>query len=262
MGTFLLTWNPANSVWDDFDSSLKNCREFGSASSYWSCRNSHVQPGDRVFMLRLGKNQKKGIIASGRAIGIPYRSADWKNRADTSRYIKISYDVILDAQKALKLDELEKHFPNFHWTPEQSGILIHDDVTIGLENLWTTYLQGIGLSSNEEKNLSVYLEGDRKSVIQNRYERNDEAREACVQQKGYKCLVCNYDFFERWGEIGRNYIHVHHAKLLCKAKKNREVKPETDLFPLCPNCHAMAHRRLPPYSIEELKEMHRPRLQI
>jgi 5-methylcytosine-specific restriction protein A len=25
-----------------------------------------------------------------------------------------------------------------------------------------------------------------------------------------------------------------------------------DLKPVCPNCHAMLHRRTPPYSIEEL----------
>jgi 5-methylcytosine-specific restriction protein A len=26
-----------------------------------------------------------------------------------------------------------------------------------------------------------------------------------------------------------------------------------DLIPLCPNCHAMVHRRRPPLTVEELK---------
>jgi 5-methylcytosine-specific restriction protein A len=33
------------------------------------------------------------------------------------------------------------------------------------------------------------------------------------------------------------------------------VDPIRDLRPVCPNCHAMIHRRIPAYSIEELKKM-------
>ncbi len=32
-----------------------------------------------------------------------------------------------------------------------------------------------------------------------------------------------------------------------------EVDPVKDLRPVCPNCHAMIHRRSPPLSIEELQ---------
>jgi 5-methylcytosine-specific restriction protein A len=34
-----------------------------------------------------------------------------------------------------------------------------------------------------------------------------------------------------------------------------EVDPINDLIPVCPNCHAMIHRRRPAYSIEEVKKM-------
>ena len=37
--------------------------------------------------------------------------------------------------------------------------------------------------------------------------------------------------------------------------ENYVVKPLKELFPVCPNCHAMLHRRKPPYSIEELREI-------
>jgi 5-methylcytosine-specific restriction protein A len=33
---------------------------------------------------------------------------------------------------------------------------------------------------------------------------------------------------------------------------NYIVDPVKDLEPVCPNCHAMLHRKDPPYSIEEL----------
>ncbi len=34
-----------------------------------------------------------------------------------------------------------------------------------------------------------------------------------------------------------------------------EVDPINDLIPVCPNCHTMIHKRKPPYSIDEIKEM-------
>ena len=33
------------------------------------------------------------------------------------------------------------------------------------------------------------------------------------------------------------------------------LDPINDLIPVCPNCHAMLHRRIPPYTPEELKNM-------
>jgi len=36
---------------------------------------------------------------------------------------------------------------------------------------------------------------------------------------------------------------------------NYKVDPINDLCPVCPNCHAMLHRRSPPLSIDELKQL-------
>ena len=33
------------------------------------------------------------------------------------------------------------------------------------------------------------------------------------------------------------------------------LDPIRDLRPVCPNCHAVIHRREPPFSIEEIKHM-------
>jgi len=34
-----------------------------------------------------------------------------------------------------------------------------------------------------------------------------------------------------------------------------QLDPVKDLRPICPNCHAMIHRREPPYTIEDLRVM-------
>jgi 5-methylcytosine-specific restriction protein A len=98
-----------------------------------------------------------------------------------------------------------------------------------------------------------YVEGARKYVRVNAYERNPKARAACIAQHGCACSVCSMSFEERYGEIGRDFIHVHHLKPLALSDGAYTIDPLADLRPVCPNCHAMLHRQDPPLSIEELR---------
>ena len=98
-------------------------------------------------------------------------------------------------------------------------------------------------------------EGIKKKITVNAYERNQEAREKCVKHYGYKCAVCEFIFENKYGDIGKNFIHVHHLKQISTIGKGYQISPINDLRPVCPNCHAMLHRRNPPYSIYELKKI-------
>ncbi|SFH37209.1 5-methylcytosine-specific restriction enzyme A [Desulfotomaculum arcticum] len=100
--------------------------------------------------------------------------------------------------------------------------------------------------------ISVIKEGARHEHIVNIYERNPEARKRCINIYGYRCVVCNFDFEKTYGELGKDFIHVHHLKPLAEIKENYYVDPEKDLRPICPNCHAMIHRKTPALKIEEL----------
>ena len=97
-------------------------------------------------------------------------------------------------------------------------------------------------------------EGALVKVMANKYERNQKARRECVAKKGYQCLVCGRDFEATYGEIGKNFIHVHHLTPISSIGQEYELNVDTDLAPVCPNCHYMLHRKDPPYTIEELKE--------
>lgn len=99
-----------------------------------------------------------------------------------------------------------------------------------------------------------YPEGSVAKVFVNRYERNRVAREKCIQKKGCVCAVCGMDFGKTYGEMGEGFIHIHHTTPISSIGKGYEVDYEKDLVPVCPNCHAMLHRKDPPYSIDELKE--------
>ncbi len=100
-----------------------------------------------------------------------------------------------------------------------------------------------------------YYEGSTKKIKVNIYERNHEARRKCIKHYGINCCICGFNFEKKYGEIGNSFIHVHHLKLLSKIGEEYELDPIQDLRPVCPNCHAMLHKRKSPYSIEELKQI-------
>jgi 5-methylcytosine-specific restriction endonuclease McrA len=98
-------------------------------------------------------------------------------------------------------------------------------------------------------------EGARQRIAVNSYERNPEARRRCIAHYGSRCSVCGFSFTEKYGEIGRGVIHVHHLKPLSEIGEEYVVDPIQDLRPVCPNCHAIIHRRSPPFSIQEVREL-------
>jgi 5-methylcytosine-specific restriction protein A len=48
------------------------------------------------------------------------------------------------------------------------------------------------------------------------------------------------------------FTHVHHLKAISMVGPDYECDPIQDLRPVCPNCHAVIHRREPPYTIDEV----------
>ena len=114
-------------------------------------------------------------------------------------------------------------------------------------------IQNEGTIYPDEINSSTLTEGAKTQVTVNAYERNPRARKECLKKHGYKCKVCSFDFENIYGNMGKNFIHVHHLKPLSEIQEEYEVDAENDLRPVCPNCHAMLHRKKPAYSISELK---------
>lgn len=115
-------------------------------------------------------------------------------------------------------------------------------------------LQG---AEGKERN-STYgelYEGAPMEVLQTRFERDQKARKACLEHYGYACQACTLDFAERYGPIGREFIHVHHLDPLASLGSRRPIDPVADLVPLCPNCHAMIHKMPPPQSVAALRAL-------
>jgi 5-methylcytosine-specific restriction protein A len=98
-------------------------------------------------------------------------------------------------------------------------------------------------------------EGRKRLGLHTTYERSQKNRREAIKKHRTTCAVCAFNFDKTYGkDYADGYIQIHHIKPL--SEYEGEVNPETDLVPLCANCHAMAHRRRTTVtSIEELKAL-------
>jgi len=113
----------------------------------------------------------------------------------------------------------------------------------------------LNVFSEEIPDSDNFPEGSKLHVTVNRYERNAVARKECLEHYGYDCSVCGFNFEEGYGEIGKEFIHVHHLIPLSEVGEDYEVEPIEDMRPVCPNCHAMLHQGDPLYTIDEIKDV-------
>lgn len=103
-----------------------------------------------------------------------------------------------------------------------------------------------------DKNL---WEGSSQKILVNKYERNPQARKECIAHFGFLCQVCEFDFEKEYGIAGKDFIHIHHLTPISQIKKGYIIDPKKDLIPVCPNCHAIIHKRNPCFTILEVKAM-------
>lgn len=128
---------------------------------------------------------------------------------------------------------------------------------------WTNYFASAIMSIlpieraiwTSEENLSGYPEGAVSTLQVNRYERDQRNRATAILIHGTTCMACGLDLESRYGEIVAGFIEVHHTTPVSQLGSDYQIDPAKDLVPLCPNCHAVAHRRDPPFSVDEIKEM-------
>ena len=99
----------------------------------------------------------------------------------------------------------------------------------------------------------VYTEGVSTKIYVNSFERNRNARQKCLEHHGYKCKGCRFDFEKKYGSIGEKFIHVHHLIPIHSIKEEYQIDPIKDLVPICPNCHAIVHRKNLPLTMDELR---------
>lgn len=260
---FILTWNPALYRWDKQEGGYDQAIQVTAAGQIWAedwtvgVRKGGVSPGDRAYLFR--QHEDRGLVGSGTFTSPVRAGPHWDGSGRLANLADIAWDIVLAYQDRLPVEKLRAEIPDVPWDHIQgSGISVPQAVAGSLRDLWITHsAQMLFRSPDEpiEPSPMLYPEGALSQVQVNRYERDPKARKACLDAKGCKCVVCGFSFEERYGPLGRDYIHVHHIIELSKAPPGYKVNPLKDLVPICPNCHAMIHRGTgQALTVEELKQ--------
>lgn len=102
------------------------------------------------------------------------------------------------------------------------------------------------ISSDDEG----FIEG--KTILRKHLskERNHSLKIAAIKQfkklnnNELYCEICGFNFEQKYGEIGKDFIEIHHTKPVSEMKDNEKTKME-DVVLICSNCHSMIHRKRP-----------------
>jgi predicted restriction endonuclease len=96
---------------------------------------------------------------------------------------------------------------------------------------------------HEDDEVGLGIEDLINLKLHKQYERNEKLAMDAKKTHGWKCQACGFDFQERYGEIGENYIEAHHLLPLSTLKGKRvTLDPKVHFCVLCANCHRMIHR--------------------
>ncbi len=91
-----------------------------------------------------------------------------------------------------------------------------------------------------------------------RAERNKKLADDAKTFHGTTCMICSFNFGDKYGSRGVGYIEAHHIVPFAQLVKELEpvtLDPKTDFVVVCANCHRMLHRTVPAISPLELKAL-------
>ena len=163
-------------------------------------------------------------------------------------------EVVINNSKydALDVDEWPSKFEQVTISMTKIGVVLEKkaDYDFDVAFPWTTGFVGLVLSLLPLEQIEHYdsvgeEEGKAYYAKSKNYERSSINRAACIEFHGLNCLICGFNFKRFYGDIGEDFIHIHHVVPLSEMKESYTLNPQKDLIPVCPNCHAMLHKKHP-----------------
>ncbi|MGY3190391.1 HNH endonuclease [Lysinibacillus sp. TE18511] len=122
-------------------------------------------------------------------------------------------------------------------------------------------LSGLYVEANKTNSVKENFIPDREGMIKVKthikYERSLKNRAKAIEIHGTICKACGFNFNEYYGvELARHFIEIHHVVPLSELEEGKPIDPNTDLIPLCSNCHSMIHKKRDlTLSVDDLREI-------
>jgi hypothetical protein len=246
----------------------------------WTCKKTAI-PGDLYFFY-FGQSEAK--IAGLAVCSEPPDPKGWKKRGRSNRQKMFfcSFDRLRHFHFPITVDELRENRTVDAWWQtrpyrgrpktmprEVAATLLkivakREPTTSSLLTEYIRQCRSSGTRRKQSPQLNA-LEGTFYERLSWQAARSKALREAKIREALRKntghlvCEVtgCEFDFLDTYGELGRNFAHVHHRRSLAKRKASRTTL--SDLAIVCANCHAMLHRRGECRSLQSIKATKTPK---
>ena len=255
MATYLFTWNATKEELHWAVDEEKKFRDNINLKFRWACGNTKkINVGDKALFLKQSL-EPKGILGFGTILSQPYESKHWSTDKEGSLYVDISWQYFSSTPIINRSELASETYNNVFWDPRRSGVSIDEEVAGIVLDECLKRIECASVYVTEEIIEEHIPEGAKKTITINAYERSLEARKRCLVHYGYNCFVCGNNLARIYGEVADKFIHVHHIIPLSTIQKNYMIDPIKDLRPVCPNCHSIIHKRVPAYTIEEVKNL-------
>lgn len=280
MPSFYFLWNPSESRPGLSEELGDTARMLAAGKRVpdwnWSTGSrtrTDFPPGSRFFMIRTGKKPPRGVMGYGTIpTGQLRRSGHWDPRkgGQKTTYVDIDWEKLIDPelnpQQVVSLDFLEAAGFGFQvWNPQGNATEIPEEAATEIKARFDAP-QGVSAPTIEELlALDPHLEPKDFAATEGRIllknhlvrERNPalvkKKKQAVLSAKGsLACEVCDFDFFETYGELGRGFAECHHLGSLSLLAEVRQTRLE-ELAIVCANCHRILHRGNGWRTLAELK---------
>ena len=138
---WMITWNRNNWNWENYEEICEGTKAGQTYVESWTCSNSNPKIGEEVFLIKLG-DQPRCLIGHGKVKREQYEK-DHYNPAKAAegkqeKAIDVEFDRVINYEKDKFIEqaELNAKCGAQHWSPQNSGIEIKQEVLPTLRMLW------------------------------------------------------------------------------------------------------------------------------
>lgn len=260
MNTWIFQGNPDKFNIDEYLTKTKDI--------YWSVTQpkyqNEIKVGDLVYIWRAkgSNNAISGIVAFGVVNEESKPKEEVKNKLvlydelwnedfSEASQIKVGIklkEIRLSPDEGMITSEVFTQDPTLSQsqiikTRVGSNFLLNETQSLLVEQYWS----GLNPNIYDDDEEQIKSKEGRISLRVHKVRERDpkikkKAIEIFIKQNGsIYCEVCNFSFEEKYGDLGKGFIEVHHLKPISEYDEN-EITFIENLKLVCSNCHRMIHR--------------------